>query len=279
MQEKINFHTHSVFCDGKNTLEEIITSAIQKDFTVLGFSGHSLYPFAETWHIPPREHRNYANKIRELAKKYENQIKILCGFEADYFPPISIPHKDRFYDFSPDYLIGAVHYITNQNDCFTIDDSAENVQKGLSNCFNNDGKACICEYFAAQRKMLRTGNFNILAHPDLPRKRNGILHFFNETEQWYKDEITSTVQQIAKSGVVVEINTGAIARGSMNDIYPSTYFLEQLFAAKIPICINSDCHNAEQLDAAFEKAYSIARKVGYKELIYPTFKDTFIVKL
>ena len=40
-----NFHTHSVFCDGDNTLEEIATSAIEKGFTALGFSGHGFTPF------------------------------------------------------------------------------------------------------------------------------------------------------------------------------------------------------------------------------------------
>ena len=37
MTQKINLHTHSVFCDGKNTFEELIQSAINKGFTTLGF--------------------------------------------------------------------------------------------------------------------------------------------------------------------------------------------------------------------------------------------------
>jgi len=35
-----NYHTHSTFCDGKNTPEEIVLAAIDKGFDVIGLSGH-----------------------------------------------------------------------------------------------------------------------------------------------------------------------------------------------------------------------------------------------
>ena len=34
---KQNLHTHSIYCDGNNTIEEMALEAIQKGFTVLGF--------------------------------------------------------------------------------------------------------------------------------------------------------------------------------------------------------------------------------------------------
>jgi len=36
-----NLHTHSTFCDGIDTPEEMIKVAIEKGFVSLGFSGHS----------------------------------------------------------------------------------------------------------------------------------------------------------------------------------------------------------------------------------------------
>ncbi len=35
-----NYHTHTTYCDGKNTPEEIVLCAIEKGFTSIGFSGH-----------------------------------------------------------------------------------------------------------------------------------------------------------------------------------------------------------------------------------------------
>ena len=44
---KINLHSHTTFCDGKNSAEEMVVSAIDHGFDVFGFSGHSYTPFDE----------------------------------------------------------------------------------------------------------------------------------------------------------------------------------------------------------------------------------------
>ena len=36
-----NLHTHTTYCDGINTPEQIILTAIDKGFGAIGFSGHS----------------------------------------------------------------------------------------------------------------------------------------------------------------------------------------------------------------------------------------------
>ena len=193
---KINLHTHSTFCDGKNTPEEMVLSALEKGFSVLGFSSHSMYPFSSDWHIPSNQHADYVKAIRELAVKYQDRIKILCGFECDYFPPLSIPEKSHFGELKPDYLIGAVHYVVHNNMQATVDDATNKVQEGLERLYKGDGRLCVHDYYQAQRDMLKQGNFEIWAHPDLVRKRNGLLHFFDETEKWYKDEVRETGMQL-----------------------------------------------------------------------------------
>ena len=35
-----DFHTHTTFCDGKNTPEEMVLAAIEKGMPRIGFSGH-----------------------------------------------------------------------------------------------------------------------------------------------------------------------------------------------------------------------------------------------
>ena len=43
MKLKANYHTHTVFCDGADTPEDVVLAAIGKGFTHLGFSGHMDY--------------------------------------------------------------------------------------------------------------------------------------------------------------------------------------------------------------------------------------------
>ena len=123
--------------------------------------------------------------------------------------------------------------------------------------------------------MLKTNNFTILAHPDLVRKRNGELNFFDENDLWYKKEIKELVKEIYKANVLVEVNTGAITRKCMNDVYPSNYFLTLLKEKNIPVILSSDSHSADSLDAHFDKAIIACKKAGYNEhaILIPAYNS------
>ncbi|MCQ2576449.1 MAG: histidinol-phosphatase [Treponema sp.] len=266
---KINFHTHTTYCDGKNSAEEMVLSAIAKGFDILGFSSHSMFPFGGKWHIAPREHVKYVEEIRSLAEKFKDKIDIRCGFEADYFPGLTVPDHDFYKELKPDFLIGSVHYVASKKGHYSADTYVERIQQGIGILYGEDKKRAVCDYFQAQREMLNLGNFDIWGHPDVIRKRNAKLKLFDESESWYKDELKATVKEAQKAGVIAEINTGAIARGAMDDFYPSEYFLTLIYEAGIPVMINSDCHNAEDLDCAFDRAIAYAKKIGFKEVSYP----------
>ena len=296
MNPKINLHTHTTFCDGKNSAEEMVIAAIQKGFSTLGFSGHCIHPLnpefytnVDTlWHIPSANISSYAAEIRRLKEKYSAQIELYLGFEAEYFESekygSAIPSKQIYSKFTPDYLIGAVHFVNTPKGFFTVDNKAEILKENLFCYYGKpdgtfDGKKAACDYFAAEREMLKKGDFDIIAHPDLIRIRNATLNIFDEKESWYKEELKSTADSIAKAGVIAEINTGAIARGTMDDTYPSEYFLGLLFERGVPLCINSDAHTTQNLDAAFDRAVATAKKAGYKELIYPVCGKSKSVKI
>ena len=296
MNNKINLHTHSTFSDGKNTAEEHVLSAIEKGFSVLGFSEHSLHPLDPAfysavdniWHMVPAKFSEYVAAIKSLKQKYADRITILIGFEADYFysPEVGLasPDKNAYAEFSPDYLIGSVHFINTPGGFFTVDNKAEEVQKGLNSFYTDatgkvNGKAVVCDYFEAERNMLKSGKFDIMGHPDLIRLRNGALKFFDENESWYKEQLMLTAKAAATAGVIAEINTGAIARSLMDDVYPSEQFLEYLHECGVPVCINSDAHKAELLDASFDFAVQRAKKAGYDELSYPVQEKLVHIKL
>ena len=38
---KQNLHTHTTYCDGKDTPEQVVLKAIEKGFNSIGFSGHA----------------------------------------------------------------------------------------------------------------------------------------------------------------------------------------------------------------------------------------------
>ena len=248
-------------------------------------------PVDHLWHMPSERIADYAAEIRRLAHKYEGQIKLLLGFEADYFCSTrygnAIPDKAAYARFEPDYLIGSVHFINASDEEFgfyTVDNKAECVEQALNTFYKKpdntiDGKAAVCDYFEAERQMLKRGNFEIMGHPDLIRLRNGVLNFFDEKDEWYKEQLRLTAKEAAAAGVIAEINTGAVARGLMSELYPSLQFLEYLKAAGVPVCINTDSHKVDTIDFGLDSAKEYAKKAGYDELSYPVAGKLVHIKL
>ena len=267
-----NYHTHSTFCDGQNTLEEMAASAYQKGLSILGFSSHCISPFSSDWHMATEDYKNYFYDIEQLKKEYADKMEILAGIEADYFPPISYCNKEAYSQFKPDFIIGAVHYVINHDinngGCFTVDGSSEEFANGVNTHFNGDGKKAVQLYYNSVREMVTNCNFDIIAHIDLVRKRNGDLNYFNETDTWYRDELKETAKAVGKSGKVLEINTGGMTRVKLAEPYPSLDFLQLLKAENVPITLGSDSHSIHTITDHFDVALENAKKAGYGELYY-----------
>ena len=65
-----NLHTHTVYCDGKNTPEEMVTAAIELGFDTIGFSGHAPTKFNIDWDMDEEALKAYKNEIKILKDKY-----------------------------------------------------------------------------------------------------------------------------------------------------------------------------------------------------------------
>jgi len=265
------YHAHTVLCDGRDTAEAMIRAAIDAGMTDIGFSAHTAWPFAAEWHLPPGEYGAYAAEVRGLAGAYAGKIRVYRGFEADYLPGMSAPDRGIYARFSPDYLIGSVHYAGTDDprracEPWTVDGPTEDVAATLQRCFDGDGRRAVTRYFELLREMAATCAFDIVGHADLPRKRNGALKFFDESSPWYRSELVRTADALAAAGKIVEINTGGISRGAMDDVYPSEEFLALLAERGVRITVNSDAHATGDLTAAYDRAYDAARRAGIREL-------------
>ena len=252
---KANYHTHSTWCDGKDSPRKVIQAAIAKGFDTLGFSSHAMLPQADVdWVLTPEKAPRYANEIRALANEYKDQIRILCGVEADYIPGGATPSRAAYGAIAPDYIIGSIHFIkAPDGEVFAFDHTPEILQAGIRDHFGGSSQMFVETYFATLREMVATFDFDIVGHPDLVRKFNVKHPYFDEKSDWYRAEVEKTADAIAASGKLVEVNTGAIARGWLNDAYPSPSFRNLLRARGVKFVLSSDAHAAESVDSAFDR--------------------------
>ena len=272
--KKTNYHTHCTYCDGTESARAMIEAAIARHLAVLGFSSHSMYPFAADWHVAPGEHAAYCAEIRSLAAEYRNRIEIQLGFEADYVRGLCCPDFARYAEWQPDFLIGSVHFITGDGGYTEADASSqEAVREGIAQFFGGSVQEWVHTYFTLQKELLEKGHFTFLGHPDLIRKQNSPRYaepLFDEGASWYRQELAQLATACRRADICVEINTGGMARGYLPEPYPSLELLTLLREQNVPVTINSDAHQSRHVDYAFEQAAAHAKKAGYTEICFRT---------
>lgn len=262
--QKTNLHTHSTWCDGRNTPEEMIQAAIERNFSTIGFSSHAMLPEEPyDWVLSRGILTRYVAEIRSLAEKYKDRIRVLCGVEADYIPGGATPDRSLYAPFGIDYVIGSVHWVrAADNELVCVDKSPESLAEGIRDHYDGNVEAFIHDYYRQVREMLGRYDFDILGHVDLVMKFNEKHPYFDETADWYVDEVRKTAAVIANAGKAVEINSGGIARGWRTEAYPSKAFYATLTAPKkIQFILSSDAHSVDDLDVPYNKT-TVVRQDG-----------------
>jgi len=143
------------------------------------------------------------------------------------------------------------------------DGPLDGFKKGLHDIFGGDIKKAVSRYFELTRMMLDEDCPDIVGHLDKIKMQNSREHFFNETETWYRDELRSTLEAVAESGAVLEVNTRGLYKKKSAELYPGTWALEQALELDIPIMLNSDGHHPSEITAEFATAATILNNVGY----------------
>ena len=81
---KADFHTHTTYCDGKNTPAEMVKAAYDMGFTDFGISGHGDYSPAEPgFGMTDSILSSYMKELYELREQYRGKMNLYIGIETD----------------------------------------------------------------------------------------------------------------------------------------------------------------------------------------------------
>ena len=233
-----NYHTHTTYCDGSNTPEELILEAIRLGCPEIGFSGHS-HLAEDRSSMTERGTADYCKEIRRLQNAYSDQIKILLGIEQDYYSRIN---RSQF-----DYVIGAVHYVEKDGVKYAVDESRDSFLSLVRECYRGDYYALAEDYYTLVGSLYERTGCDVIAHFDLITKYNEGNNLFDTGHPRYQAAADSALDKLIGKPVLLEVNTGAMARGYRTQPYPEHRLLERWLAAGKELILSSDCHDSRLL--------------------------------
>ena len=258
-----NFHCHTTYCDGENSPEEMVLSAIEKGITDLGFSGHSFVPFDPGYCMGAEKEAAYRAETAALKKKYSYRITIYCGIEQDIQSPLP---KEPF-----DYMIGSVHYVETDMGPVAVDYMPERMEEAVERCYSGDWLSLCESYFESVSDVVNRTGCDIIGHFDLITKYNEGCRLFDCTDTRYVRAWQKAADRLLAYGIPFEINTGAMSRGYRTAPYPSIDIIRYIHSNGGKFILSSDAHRRDDLLYGFDETLKMLEREGvpvysFKEL-------------
>lgn len=237
---KTNYHTHTARCNhAVGTEEEYVQAAIKRGLNTLGFSDHTPYYFPGDYYSNFRMRMNqlddYTATVKMLSNRYANQINILTGLEAEFYPDLFPALLERLQDSDVAYLILGQHMVDNEIGAQYSGHPTDDVTVLKKYCYQ------ICDAF-------QTGVFTYLAHPDL-------IHFVG-SEDIYSENMRLICREAKKCGIPLEYNLLGL---STNRQYPNDHFWILAAEEGNTVVLGCDAHKPEALEDTNTEKEAIRR--------------------
>ena len=253
-----NYHTHTCYCDGKDSPEELVLEALRLGCPELGFSGHSFIPFDDCC-MSEQGTLDYQQEVRRLQEKYRDRIRIYLGIEQDYFSPLP---TDAY-----EFVIGSVHYTSRDGQYLSVDEGRDSFARNVQEHYGGDYYAFAEDYYDLVGGIYEKTHCTIVGHFDLVTKFNEKQEFFDTAHPRYRRAALSALERLLTAPVLFEINTGAISRGYRQTPYPEPFLLREMEKRGARLILSSDCHNKKDLLFGLDDLRDSAE--GIQEKLFP----------
>lgn len=243
-----NYHSHTFRCGHAcGTEREYIEAAIAGGLKILGFSDHAPFIFPDGFESGFRQKMNtvtdYFETLNTLREEYKDRIKILIGYEMEYYPLYFDTMLNNVREYGAEYLILGQHFIGNEH-------------PGGKYCGSvNENEEGFAEYTDCVIAGMKTGKFIYVAHPD-------VYHFVGDpavrAREWRR-----ICKASAETGIPLEINFLGIRD---NRHYPADDFWMIAAEENAPVIFGFDAHDPQSAwDAeSLVKAEEAVRVLGLR---------------
>lgn len=251
-----NAHTHTTFCDGKNTPFEMLQQAEKLGFVALGFTGHACQTANNFFGLKDEE--GYIAAIRNLQDQ-SKKVRVHLGIELD---AVSWCNRKEY-----DYVLGGFHYLLKAGFVYPVDGKRRTVQAAINHLYGGDSLKAAVDFFRTTAELCEKFKPDIMGHYDIIAKNNEDGTLFDIENRRYQGAALESLEAVKACGAILEVNTGAMARGYRTTPYPYLFVLKRWKEMGGNVILGSDCHNRDFLNYGFNEALDLIRCAGFRNIV------------
>jgi len=261
-----DYHLHLRPDDGDAGAAEYFTeanaeryraAATQRGIAELGVSEH-IHRFRQALDVwrHPFWREQAVDDLDEYCAFVRERTDLRLGIEADFVLGSEQRMAALLDAREWDYVVGSVHFLRDQG--------VDSAYGGDWDVWDTtaDPERVWRRYFETLGEAARSGQFDILAHPDLVKvwggerpQPDGDLRRFYEL----------AMDGIAESQIAIEVSSAGL-RKPVAELYPAPELLTLCIEAGCPIALSSDAHLPEQVGHEYEAALRMLADLGVREL-------------
>jgi len=202
--------------------------------------------------------KRYAEAVWSAREKYYHLgLMVKCGIEVDFYPGIDEKWLSMLDPAIFEHRIAGIHGLLGC--CLGFREETEKLYSEYP------VSKILEEYYKLVRMAADYRFFDAIAHLDYYR-RYAPKDKLAEVEKCDYDFITETLDLMAGSAIMMEVNTSAIRHG-LKEYYPTIKLLNLARKRDVLIRhIGSDAHNPSQLATDFEKAEIIVYETNLHDI-------------
>ncbi|MBQ3064754.1 MAG: PHP domain-containing protein [Clostridia bacterium] len=242
------YHTHTTRCfNAGGTFREYIEAAIQYGYHTLGFAEHAPYIFTnghETCaRMPVVYTEDYATSLAALKEEYKNDIRILIGYEMEYYPEFFDVTLRNMLKYPIDFLIMGQHHIDNE-------------YTGKRSANPTTDESLLAMYVDEVIAGMRTDLYSYIAHPN-------IFKFVGDM-QVYEDHMRRLCEEAKRLEIPLEANLGYIYEDGATEDPQSEHLFRVAAEVGNKIVYGCDAHEPEGLNAMerYERVSPLINRYG-----------------
>ncbi len=268
-QNMISLHGghSSDFCQhAGDPLSMIIAAYQEKGFGTVGITEH-MPPLNDEMRYPDEieaglsalsmrdRFGRYFETARRLQRELAPKMRMLVGFETEWYPGAEAFIGELIGEYRPDYIVGSLHHVNGvgfdfNSDCYT---EATAAAGGLDELY--------AVYFDQQLDLLQSITPPVVGHFDLIR-----LYDPDYPARIEKDSIWNRIERnleyISKRGLVMDLNMRAFMKGA-DEPYPCRRIIKRARELGIDMVPGDDSHDVNSAGYRIDEAVRLLKSMGF----------------